>query len=108
MVLRTNVFHPTELIGQNGSHDFGYQHARNASKNPYLIHRTQPNIILCFPSVPRLVQWYHGGMPVYARRTAPTTAIPATTMDAPKELADPVKGVIGELLGSGPEALQGI
>lgn len=45
-------------------------------------------------------------MSVYARRTATNAAIPATATGAPKEVADPVKGVIGELVGSGPEVLQ--
>ena len=44
-------------------------------------------------------------MSLYARMIAAMAARPATAMELPKELAEPVKGVIGELVGLGLEAL---
>ncbi|KAL9118206.1 MAG: hypothetical protein Q9187_005253 [Circinaria calcarea] len=52
------------------------------------------------------MQGYHHDRLIYAKRTAATAAMPAKAMEAPKELADPVKGAIGELVGSGTDALE--
>jgi len=39
----------------------------------------------------------------YARKMAATAARPAPAMEMPNELAEPLKGVIGEVVGNGPE-----
>ena len=43
---------------------------------------------------------------IYAKRTAATAAAPTTTTELPSELAAPLKGVMGELLGCRPETLK--
>ena len=44
-----------------------------------------------------------GGL--YARKMAATAAMPAPATEMPNELADPLKGVIGEVVGKGLEIL---
>ena len=43
---------------------------------------------------------------LYARKMAATAAMPAPAIEMPNELAEPLKGVIGEVVGSAPETLQ--
>jgi len=56
---------------------------------------------LCFPStpVPSLTSRKKAKVDAYARKMAAKAARPATAMELPKELAEPWKGVIGEVEG---------
>ena len=48
---------------------------------------------------------YWVGTPIYARKMAAMAAKPATAMELRNELAEPSKGMIGELVGAGPATL---